>query len=325
LAIAPPKEVDEPTLESVDLEDEDVPQLEVVPPPISLPSTGIFSRLQRLASKVSRDNVETSDNPFFLVKNHYPVDMFLSKKKMGLPILVNEHGVSIKDFVSAKYTFKELLGFPEIDCARGLDTLIGMGLDHTVLYDHRRQLPFEELRAKYGLTSQGIIDLLGYQFCVPNDGGWPAKYLIKFGFNMDQLMTCGLEYSFQLDSLDMDSDQLRKLGCNQTHIKRLKTLVVDQEETYVPVTTRRSSPIPCATRSSRRTRRAPSGGDDNTCIGQNFRPTRSPPVIRTKKKSVRPPQGNTDDIGYVRVIPRSNPGKLVFPGEVLRKKRYAHN
>lgn len=316
---------DEPTLESIDLkEEEDVPQLETVPAPISLPSAGIFSSIRRLTSKVGRDNVETSDNPFFLVKNHYPVEMLLNKKKMGLLNLVNEHGVSIEDFVTAKYTFKELLGFPEIDCVEGLGTLIGMGLNYTVLYEHRRQLPFDELRAKYGLTSQDIIDRLGYQFCVPSDGGWSAKYLIKSGFNMDQLMACGLEYSFQLDSLDLDPDQFHKLGCGLRHTKKLKALRADREETYVPVSTRRSGPVQCVNPSDRRQlRRTRGSGDEDTCIGQNFRATRSLPVIRTKKKSVKPP--HNADIGYVRVIPTSNPGKLVFPGEVLRKKRYAHN
>ena len=149
-----------PTLELVN--DEEVPQLEPVPPKIALHSIGVFSSMRRLASKFIRDDVETSKDPFFLVKSHYPVEHFFSKKKLRLHHIVNDHGISIDDFMAGKYTFGELLGFSEINCDEGLDTLISMGLNHEKLYDYRRQFPFSELNQRYGLTAQGVIDKMNY-------------------------------------------------------------------------------------------------------------------------------------------------------------------
>lgn len=315
------KKIEEPTLEPVE-GDLDEPCLEPVPPKIALPSYGIFSGIKRFTSKFARDDVETSVNPFFLVRSHYPVKLFSSKKKMMLHHLVNDHGISIGDFVESGYTFEELVGFPEIDAKGGLDVLIGMGLNHENLYTHRKELPLKALRQKYGLTTKDVIDKMGYKFSTPEDGGWSAKYLIAAGFNIDQLMSCGLKYKYEFDGLDLTMDQATQLGVKQSHLEKLKSKVVESGETHVPVT-RRSDPVRCI----RRVHNTDPWGQSDSYVGQGFGLTCSPPAMikgrrKKKKKAVPPPRvTQSSDIGYVRTVPRPKKGKLVFPGDALRKQK----
>ncbi len=282
-------------------EEEVVVEEEGEAPKIALPSTGIFSSITRLTSKLSRDDVETSTDPFFLVRSRYPADLFLKKKKMRLHHLVNEHGISIDDFARAKYTFKDLLKFPEIDRDDGFDTLIGMGLNRNNLYAYKEQLPFQELRKRYQVTSQDIIDRLGYKFA----DGWSSAYLIECGFTMDQLMASGLKYETQFADLNLKPEEARAMGVTDRHLLALKPENKEGKGTRSKGVTKHYPPSTIRF--------------DDTCIGHDF----EPPVTPKKVAVVHPVQ--SEEIRPKTTKKDASGPALVFPVDKLRKKRSGRN
>ncbi len=194
----------------------------------------VASYVPGLAGKVKED-VRTSQNPDFLIKNHVSVDTILKQNKLGLQHFLKA-GVTLSDLLKNGYTWSDLLKFEDLSKKgpeRALQAItIGLKATANHFRDYPAAFPFQKVKAHTEFENRDMCLLFRMTF--PEDGplecdgdqSWNARDCVKLGLTIDDLCDFGLYYKQQYEDLFNNIPQKEAAIVEQ----KLKTTIAHVEQ-----------------------------------------------------------------------------------------------
>jgi len=196
----------------------------------------------RWASDVSagvrnrNETMETSNDPYWLLKQHAPVSVLL-EKGLGINELIAQ-GITMDQFIKGGYNIKELADFPQMTpkthrtdvLPSGVTVLLALKTKAHHLRDNRQLLEIGEVRKRTGLQQKHLVENMKLHFhpkygiwSAENKGTWTIDDLCYLGFNsMDslirELQLRKLSHWYALNPTQAD---LNTLGAKQQHVNQL--------------------------------------------------------------------------------------------------------
>lgn len=159
---------------------------------------GFFSWANNISSGLRNRNetVNTSNDPYWLIKQHVPVEVLL-EKDLHINELISQ-GVTLEHFLSGGYNIKELAQFPEVlptigktdIFPKGVLVLFALKTRMHQLRDHKDQMPIAEVCKYTGLNKKYMAENMRLEFhptigitSEGNKGKWTLQDLKYFGFD----------------------------------------------------------------------------------------------------------------------------------------------
>lgn len=221
---------------------------------------GLLSRSKSTtATANSTDNLRTSQDPEFLLKNRVPVRDMLRFNKLGLQHMLKA-GIDMSDFLSNGYTWNDLLLYADVGrkgATRAKQTLVGLKCTANHFRDYPDALPYVKVASHAQLQPYDLCTHFGLGFpveppgalqCV-GDENWTARDCVRLGLKMDDLMDFGLVGVQQYEDLMVGLSKPdavaaeRELKVTAAHIGGLIDLLqapLPPPPVHVPV----SAPVP---------------------------------------------------------------------------------
>ena len=213
------------------------------PNPKRAPS--VLSSLTSLVKKAPPpEDVKTSKNPEFLLKNRVKLPVIIKRNGLGLQHMLAA-GIEMIDFLKNGYTWDDLLVFEDISKKgekRALQAITtGLKTNATHFRDYPDALPFEKVKAHTKFLPKDLCVKFGLQFPedvrLPiecnGDQMWTAVDCVNMGLSMDHLIDFGMTTHAQYLSLmqglttaEMAQAEL-DLGFTEEHFK----ILAEQEPT----------------------------------------------------------------------------------------------
>lgn len=169
--------------------------------------SGLFTKPKTVVPQ----DVKTSQDAEFLLKNRVPVRDMLRYNKLGLQHLLKS-GVDMTDFLSNGYTWNDLLLYEDIGrkgATRSKQALVGLGCTANHFRDYPDALPFSKVAAHAQLLPYDLCTHFGLEFPVDPPGAlqcmgddrWTARDCVRLGLKMDNLRDFGLNILQQYQDL----------------------------------------------------------------------------------------------------------------------------
>lgn len=160
------------------------------------------------------ENVRTSQDPHFLIRNRVPIRDVLRYNKLGLQHFLKA-GVTMSELLANGYTWNDLLLFEDVGRkgpTRAAQTLsIGLRTTANHFRDYPDALPFAKVKEHAKLQSYDLCRQFGLGF--PSDSfsadrlqcdgdtNWTAWDCVRLGLKMDDLQSAGLVLVQQYEDL----------------------------------------------------------------------------------------------------------------------------
>lgn len=164
---------------------------------------GLFSRVGGTkTAPAAAEDVKTSQDPEFLIKNRVPVRDMLRFNKLGLQHLLKQ-GVDMTDFLSNGYTWNDLLLYEDVGrkgATRAKQALMALRCNANHFRDYPDALPYKKVAEHAQLQPYDLGTCFGLGFptdppgslqCM-GDENWTARDCVRLGLNMDDLRDFGL-------------------------------------------------------------------------------------------------------------------------------------
>lgn len=166
--------------------------------------SGLFSRVgaTKTAPAAAVEDVKTSQDPEFLIKNRVPVRDMLRFNKLGLQHLLKQ-GVDMTDFLSNGYTWNDLLLYEDVGrkgATRAKQALMALRCTANHFRDYPDALPYKKVAEHAQLQPYDLGTCFGLGFptdppgalqCM-GDENWTARDCVRLGLKMDDLRDFGL-------------------------------------------------------------------------------------------------------------------------------------
>lgn len=165
---------------------------------------GLFSRVGSATTKTApaTEDVKTSQDPEFLIKNRVPVRDMLRFNKLGLQHLLKV-GIEMTDFLSNGYTWNDLLLYEDVGrkgATRAKQALMALRCTANHFRDYPDALPYKKVAEHAQLQPYDLGTCFGLGFPIDppgalqcmGDENWTARDCVRLGLKMDDLRDFGL-------------------------------------------------------------------------------------------------------------------------------------
>lgn len=157
------------------------------------PSVGWVESMIKVAGRVAEASIpdDESSDPEVLLDAGVPLKTLVQKHGFDITELINDHGITIAHFFRNGYTIGEMCEAfgSRMNPAEGMSVLYYLGMTDQFLTDMPSQCQLPVMRAKLGLTVDGLIKHLDYKF-VP--GRWTLPQMLEVGLTMPVVMKQGM-------------------------------------------------------------------------------------------------------------------------------------
>lgn len=234
--------------------------------------TGLFSRSP--ASSGGAQDIRSSQDPHFLIRNRVPVRDMLRFNKLGLQHLLKA-GVTMSELLANDYTWNDLLLYEDVGrkgptrCKQALAHGLKTNANH--FRDYPDALPFTKVSAHAQLRPYDLCGEFGLRFPITvdertghtsygslqcyGDEKWNARDCVRLGLRMDDLSAFGLSLVQQYEDLligltHADAVEAeRNLQVTPEHITGLIDInappaVAEQPQPVVPPVVAAAKPAP---------------------------------------------------------------------------------
>lgn len=207
------------------------------------------------------EDVRTSQDPEFLLKNRVPVRDILRFNKLGLQHMLKV-GITMTDFLSNGYTWNDLILFEDIGrkgATRAKQTLsIGLQTTANHFRDYPDALPYAKVAKHADLQAYDLCTHFGLSFETVRDekegpvpsalqcGGdykWTARDCVRLGLKMDDLSKFGLILLQQYQDL-MHGLSAPDAAAAERDLQVTKEHVDALEDVYAPAFAPDPTPAP---------------------------------------------------------------------------------
>lgn len=219
--------------------------------------SGLFSRR---AAGGKQEDVKTSQDAEFLIKNRVPVRDMLRFNKLGLQHLLKV-GIEMTDFLSNGYTWNDLVLYEDLGrkgATRAKQALMALRCTANHFRDYPDALPYKRVaeHAQLQPYDLGTCFGLGFPTNPPGalqcfgDENWTARDCVRMGLKMDDLRDFGLVGLQQYEDLMVGLSKPdaiaaeRDLQVTADHIGALVDLLAPAPEPIKKPVVRQSAPIP---------------------------------------------------------------------------------